>query len=391
MTDEPLELDGSQVCWIDPAYDAPDSRDTPSRLEATTQLFTTERQRLAAQGLVMIRRETWGAVRSYTDVRAVTMPARRFFLHVAVIGSGGSFYSRMRTIEKIGISRFPNTGISYNTAVDFDGTLAEAQPLARRGAHTVVTYAPNKMGLPDGHNANYDSRALVLPQNCPDRVTDAQIDSAARWAAAQIRAGYAVPGAKWFGHRDAAPKSCPCDTGYRRIPELQRLTDHYAAVGLRPKQPEEWIVATEADLRKVVAEELAPLKTLYGPRLACVQVTGNASQYLVGPGLVYGLPSMAVLNALRKAHIAHDTTTQITQAELDALKASAVAIGKLGAPDLTGLAAKLDALAARPAGDVDEAVLAQALLDKGLAGLSDEDVIRISVEVNNEQSRRGVA
>lgn len=232
--------EGSEVCWINPTYDENEPEDlAPLTLEATATLFTAERERLAAQGLKMVRREEWGARRTYTDTRAVTMPARRFFLHVAVIGSAGSFTSRMRTIESIGISRFPNTGISYNAAVDFDGTLAEAQPLARRGAHTVVEYAPNKMGLPNGHNANYDSRALVLPQNCPDRVTDEQIHSAAKWAAAQIRAGLAVKGARWFGHRDAAPKSCPCDAGYARIPWLQRLTDQYAADGLSPTPPPE--------------------------------------------------------------------------------------------------------------------------------------------------------
>jgi hypothetical protein len=149
---------------------------------------------------------------------------------------------------------------------------------------------------------------------------------------------------------------------------------------------QQWMLTTlvAAIRREIVA-------ATHGPRLACVQVTGNANQYLVGPGLVYGLSSMAVLNALRKAHIAHDTTTQITQAELDALKTSAAAIVKAGAPDLTGLGAKLDALAAQPAGDVDEAALAQALLDKGLAGLSDADVARISVATNDEAARRGVA
>jgi hypothetical protein len=246
---EPLELDGSHICWIDPAYDEPDPRDDAPQARAA--LFAAEREKLAGQGLAIMRRERWGASRSYMNARAVTMPARRFFLHVAVIGSAGSFAARMRTIEEIGISRFPATGISYNAAVDFDGTLAEAQPLTRRGAHTIIEYAPNKMGLPKGHNANYDSRALVLPQNCPDRVTDQQIDSAARWAAAQIRAGLAVKGAKWYGHRDAATKSCPCDTGYRRIPELQRLTDRYVTSGLGTTQEEDMTPQQAAQLAKI--------------------------------------------------------------------------------------------------------------------------------------------
>jgi len=257
---EPLELDGSHVCWIDPAYDAPDPADADPNVRASA-VFTSEREKLAAQGLKILRREQWGASRSYTDARAVTMPAKRFFLHVAVVGSSGSFASRMRLIESIGISRFPNTGISYNAAVDFGGALAEAQPLSRRGAHTIVEYAPNKMGLPNGHNANYDSRALVLPQNCPDRVTDQQIDSAAKWAAAQIRAGLAVKGAKWYGHRDAARKSCPCDVGYRRIPELQQLTDRYVKTGLGGTMsatgPEKWDAKDWAAFDSHVAAKLA--------------------------------------------------------------------------------------------------------------------------------------
>lgn len=194
-----------------------------------------ERQKLKAQGLDIIERGTWGAAQSYTSARDVVMPAVGFFLHVSVtIDNGdrpGTEHGDMRTIERIGQERF-GIGFPYNAAAFDTGRLYEGQPLTRRGAHTVND--KNTPGYTQSSSGSLNPwyRALVLPQTCPDDVTDAQIDSAARWAAAQIRAGLAVPGASWSGHRDVAWKDCPCDNGYSRLPELNRLTRHYAQHGL---------------------------------------------------------------------------------------------------------------------------------------------------------------
>lgn len=189
--------------------------------------IATERAALFGQGLDIVTRETWQAQQSYTSPRAV-LKARWLFLHVAVINPSGDEARDMRTIEAIGQARF-KIGCSYNAAAFRSGRLYEAQPLLRRGAHT-VNDKPNR-SFPTG-SLNHLARALVLPQDVDDEVTDQQIDAAARWGAALIRAGFAYEGAEWFGHRDVTAKSCPGPKGYARLPELNRLTRHYERVGL---------------------------------------------------------------------------------------------------------------------------------------------------------------
>lgn len=203
-----------------------------------------ERVKLAAQGLAVRHREKWGAVYDYTTDKTVEMPARWFIFHIAVV-TPTTMDATQRTIEKIGIQRFPNTGFSYNASVWSDGTLLEGQPLTRRGAHTVNDKRVPGFPMPP-LTMNPAGRALVLPQNLQHAVTDAQIDSAARWAAAQIRAGLARTDAKWFGHRDFAAKDCPGGKGYDRLDELNELTRHYAANGLGDDMP-----LTDDDIRRV--------------------------------------------------------------------------------------------------------------------------------------------
>jgi hypothetical protein len=216
-----------------------------------------ERSKLRAQGLHIISRETWDAVQDYTSDRTVSFPAEGFFLHISVtIDHGdltGNEHADMRTIERIGQERF-GIGFPYNAAVFDTGRLYEGQPLTRRGAHTVNDENVPGFRETGSHGSlNYWYRALCLPQMVTDDVTDAQIDQAARWAAAQIRAGLAKPGATWYGHRDVSPKSCPGDTGYARLPELRQLTRHYEVNGLRG----DWFdMASEADLLRIVRGEV---------------------------------------------------------------------------------------------------------------------------------------
>lgn len=147
-----------------------------------------------------------------------------------------------RTIERIGQTRF-GSGWSYNAAAFNTGRLYEGQPLTRRGTHTVNTFRRDRCPVhggdltgpitSSGYNLNVNTRALVLPQQVEDPVTDAQLDAAARWAAAQLRAGLAEPGARWHGHRCVTAKACPGQAAYDRIDELQALTDHYVQHGLQ--------------------------------------------------------------------------------------------------------------------------------------------------------------
>jgi len=198
-----------------------------------------ERARLAAQGLEIITREQWVAHQDYTSDRAVNRPAQWLFLHITVTDdpadTTNAEAAACRQVEEIGQERF-GIGWSYNAGVMQSGRLYEGQPLTRRGAHT-VNDKPNP-NFPTG-TLNYDARALALVQNVQDAVTDAQIDSAARWGAALRRSGEAIANADWFGHRDVTAKSCPGDIAYARLGELNSLTDYYTQYGLVPVTPPE--------------------------------------------------------------------------------------------------------------------------------------------------------
>lgn len=214
-------------------------------MTTVTTNIKRERELLREQGLDFRTREEYGARQSYTSDRLVDVPAEAFFLHIAVVDDPGDLLGTedevARKIEAIGQSRF-GSGWSYNAAAFNTGRLYEAQPLTRRGTHTVNTFRRlecpvhgGSLRAPDtssGFNNNVNARALVLPQNVEDPVTDEQIDAAAQWAAAQIRSGLAKPTARWHGHRCVTAKGCPGDRAFVRIPELQRLTDHYVKNGL---------------------------------------------------------------------------------------------------------------------------------------------------------------
>lgn len=201
-----------------------------------------ERRLLRGQGLEIRTRDQWGARCIYTDARAVDEPAVMFFLHIAVVNDPGDLVGTedqvARNVEAIGKSRFPNTFMSYNALAFNSGRLYEGQPLTRRGAHTVNDFERPTCNVHGGTltapswNLNVNARALCLPQQVDDEVTDEQIDAAARWAAAQIRAGLAIRGARWHGHRCVSAKACPGDKAFARIAELQALTEHYVKHGL---------------------------------------------------------------------------------------------------------------------------------------------------------------
>lgn len=207
--------------------------------------IATERRLLAEQGLEIRTREEYGARQSYTSARACDRVASAFFLHIAVVDDPGDLLGTedevARNIERIGQSRF-GSGWSYNACAFNTGRLYEAQPLTRRGTHTVNTFERRTCPVhggsllapatSSGFNNNVNARALVLPQQVDDPVTDEQLDAAARWAAAQIRSGLARPDARWHGHRCVTAKGCPGQAAYDRIDELQDLTDHYVKNGL---------------------------------------------------------------------------------------------------------------------------------------------------------------
>ena len=68
-----------------------------------------ERRLLAAAGLELIPRETWGARQDYESDRTVEEPARWFFLHISVTNDSGDLTGNehvdMRTIAEISTPR----------------------------------------------------------------------------------------------------------------------------------------------------------------------------------------------------------------------------------------------------------------------------------------------
>jgi hypothetical protein len=216
-----------------------------------------ERRLLADEGLEIQLREEWDAQLDYRSDRACDFRAKRLQLHIALVDDpsdlDGPEDQVMRNLERIGQVRFA-AGISYNAAAFNSGTLREGQPLTRRGTHTVNTFrretCPEHGGslvapaTSSGFNNNITDRALVLPQQLDDPVTDEQLDAAARWGAALRRSGLADIGARWHGHRCVTAKGCPGQRAYDRIPELQRLTDTYTENGLPT-------MITDQDLEKI--------------------------------------------------------------------------------------------------------------------------------------------
>lgn len=222
--------------------------------------------KLRAQGLTITPRSEWGArkswytpagaSRSYTDSgRTIRLPARFLFLHIAVVDDPsdlvGDERQVMRSLERIGLSRFPNTGISYNAAAFDTGRIYEGQPLGRRGAHTVND--KGAAGFPFDLNAL--GHAIVLPQMESDDVTDEQVVAVASWGAALVRAGLnRAEGGQLYPHRRFAFKECPGDKAVARLPEMNSLLGRYIRDGLphRPTPtptPEDWFtMATKDDL-----------------------------------------------------------------------------------------------------------------------------------------------
>lgn len=197
------------------------------------------------EGLVLRRRSQWNARFDYTNSRPVDEPATRLFLHITITNPSNyrSNDAHARAVEAIGISRFPNTGVSYNAGVMPDASAYEFQPVGRRGAHTVndkrlsdcVTSGCSNRGsslTAPSWNLNINARSVVLCQNVDDEVTRAQIHQAAKIAAAWKRAGFVHRRARWHGHRCVAWKSCPGDKAWRWMSELENLTEFYYVNGL---------------------------------------------------------------------------------------------------------------------------------------------------------------
>lgn len=210
-----------------------------------------ERAALKKVGRPLISREDAGfRFKRYGEAKSVSEPAGLVFVHITITNpkSYASDAAHARAVEAIGISRFPNTGISYNRLIMQSGRAYEGQPMGRRGAHTindkklahcVSPGCPSKGGPipPATINLNTRVRAYAICQNVSDAVTDAQLDSLARTIAADVLAGMVARDFDLHGHRCTAPKDCPAAKMWARMGELRKLIDHYIKVGFGVKPP----------------------------------------------------------------------------------------------------------------------------------------------------------
>lgn len=240
---------------------------------ALTPTIARERELLAAipGGPRLRRREQWGARFSYTNDRPVEHPATRIFIHITITNprNYSSNDAHARAVESIGISRFPNTGISYNRGVMVDGSPYEFQPMGRRGAHTVNDFQRSECttsGCPGrgksltapSWNLNVNSRAYVICQNTSDPVSDKQVDTLARIIVADYIAGLITYEAahNLHGHRCVSSKSCPGNLMWNRMGDLHTKIHYYITNGFvvqPPPPPPDWFdMATKADLEAVI-------------------------------------------------------------------------------------------------------------------------------------------
>jgi len=250
-----------------------------------------ERAKLADVGRPLRLRSQWGSRFDYSGARSVTEPATRVFIHITITNpsSYGSDDAHARAVEAIGISRFPSTGVSYNRLHMQSGTAYEAQPIGRRGAHTVndkqlstcgTPGCPSRGGSFPGGNLNYSVRAYAICQNVGHAVTDAELHSLAKSIAADQLAGFVIKGAPIHGHRCVAYKECPAAQMWARMVELDRLVDHYVTTGFTT-QEDEWDMAT--------ADEVLAKVNVVDQKVTALQNDINAYQQLEGDRWAQGI------------------------------------------------------------------------------------------------------
>jgi hypothetical protein len=211
--------------------------------------ITAERAALERVGLRLRRREAWGARFDYTTARSVSEPAAHQFVHITITNPDAysSNDAHARAVESIGISRFPNTGISYNRLCLPGGQGYEAQPIGRRGAHTVnddQRSTCSTAGCPSrgrslqapSWNLNINSRAYALARDVDDPVTSADLDTLARMIAGDRLAGFVTRDATLHGHRCCSSKSCPGDRMWGLMGNLaDRVTDYLRRGNVAPE------------------------------------------------------------------------------------------------------------------------------------------------------------
>lgn len=142
----------------------------------------------------IVTRAEWGAVKASLPSAKMKLPAGAIFLHHSVTPTTDDPIRDMRSIERIGLSRFNQFSYSY-VIHPHDGEIFEGCGL-RRGAHTA---GRNSTSFGICWCGNYDERAPKVQQV-----------EATRWLIRHlIDEGHLSPRAPIFGHRDVGSTACP--------------------------------------------------------------------------------------------------------------------------------------------------------------------------------------
>lgn len=183
---------------------------------------------LRNSGVTTLTRDQWGAKYRYS---ANTMGKPRYaFLHITVTNPTGNIAKDSQTVEHIGITRFPNTGISYTALVHRGGTVCIGQPDGRRGAHTLND--KGVAGFP--HNLNAVGDAISFVANVQHPFGEKEAESVARYFAARQLAGVANYDGTIRMHRDFAWKDCPGNKAAAWIKYINQKYDEYVKAGRLP-------------------------------------------------------------------------------------------------------------------------------------------------------------
>lgn len=143
----------------------------------------------------IVSRTEWGANPRSLPTATMRLPATEVYLHHSVSTVTDYPIADMRSIERIGLTRFGQ--FSYSFVVHpHDGEIFEGCGL-RRGAHT--------------SQKNSTSFGICWAGNYEERAPKAQQIDATRWLINELtKQGHLVPGAPIRGHRDTGfATACP--------------------------------------------------------------------------------------------------------------------------------------------------------------------------------------
>lgn len=205
------------------------------------------RDEAASLGLTVYTRKGWGS--SLGAVYAWRLLWRRHKLlpgkpcdtlwqHITVTKDTGctskSFKEDVKTLEKIGYSRF-GSGISYNLAWDMKtGEFALGQPFSAKGTHTV-----NNKHIP---NYSFDQNAVsiaICAIGMPgDKPTEEAANALSKCITALILAGILTHGFDYNPHSMVAYKDCP----------TQAIRDIMPSVGQRARRRAKRILDARAGI-----------------------------------------------------------------------------------------------------------------------------------------------